>query len=116
MKFFNYCFYRISSAYKFLDNTGYYISGNVIVSACQSFNTIALFLVLFSLIDIKLTQTAIILIGVFFVIINLFLYDKKKYNKLSEQWKDEKHKTLKGWLVFAYVVASLVLFFASLYI
>jgi len=114
MKFFNYCFYRISNAYKFLDNTGYYISGNVIVSACQAFNTIAIFSILLSYTETKLTKTTIIVIGLFFITMNLFLYDKNKYDKLNGQWKDEKFKTLNGWLVFIYLAASLIVFFVSL--
>jgi len=53
MKFFNYFFYRISSAYKYVDSTGYYISGNVIVSACQAFNIIFLLKFLFTLLKSK---------------------------------------------------------------
>lgn len=116
MRFFNYCFYRISHAYKFLDSTGYYISGSMIVSACQAFNVIALFSILFSISKINLSKPIIIVIGVLFVIMNIFLYDKNKFYKFHEQWENETHKTTKGWLVFIYVVASLVLFFVSLYI
>lgn len=116
MKFFNYCFYRISSAYKFIDSTGYYIYGNGVVSASQSFNVLTLISIFIYVIEEKQKPSYALIVGALIFITNLFLYDKNKYNKLSEQWKDEKHKTLKGWLVFAYVVASLVLFFASLYI
>jgi len=116
MRFFNYCFYRISSAYKLLDSTGYFISGNVIVSSCQAFNSITLLSIMFFLIEVELTKIIIIFTGLIFVIINLFILDKNKYIELSEKWKDEKFKTLKGWLVFLYVLISLVLFFVSLYI
>jgi hypothetical protein len=116
MNFFNYCFYRISSAYKFIDGTGFYIYGNGVVSSCQAFNTISLISVLLTFFEYKLSKEIIISTIAFYFILNLFLNTKNKFNLLSERWKEEKHKTLKGWLVFAYVVASLVLFFVSLYI
>ena len=34
----------------------------------------------------------------------------------AEKYKDEKNSQLKGWLVFAYVIGSVVLYFVSLFI
>ena len=105
MKFFSYCFYRISSAYKFLDSTGYYIYGSGVVSACQSFNTITIISVLLSFSRYKLSNEIITTTIIFYFVINFFLYGKDKYKKLQKRWKDEKHKTLKGWFVFVYIIS-----------
>jgi hypothetical protein len=37
-----------------------------------------------------------------------------KYEKLVEKYKDEKHKTLKGWGILLYMVGSLALLIVSL--
>ena len=52
----------------------------------------------------------------FFGNLSLFLTNKKKFIKLSEKYKDEKNSKLKGWLVFLYVIGSVVLYFVTMYL
>jgi len=116
MKFFYYCFYRISSAYKFWDKTGYYIAGNVITAGCFAGNVLALISLFLSFSERELTKSIILAVLLVSYVLNLFIMSEKKYLQLSEQWKDEKYKKLKGWLIFSYILLSFVLFFVSMYV
>ena len=113
MKFFYYCFYRISRAYEKLE-TDAHLTGNIIVAMCFSFNVLALTSVSLSFAEKGLTIPIIATVIIFFSVLNLFIMNKKKYLQLSERWQNEKHKKLKGWLVVGYIVLSLVFFFYSL--
>ena len=42
--------------------------------------------------------------------------DQDKLKTFAEKYKDEKKSQLKGWLVIAYLIGSLVLYFVSLFI
>ena len=44
------------------------------------------------------------------VILSIFFINKKKYKELEEKYKDEKYRKLKGWLIFLYLICSLVLY------
>ena len=48
-------------------------------------------------------------------VLQFFVFDKKKYRELERRYKEEKNGKLKGWLVFAYVVVSFILYFISTY-
>ena len=116
MIFFNYCFYRISSAYKAWDNTGFHIYGIGVVSLCMVGKILAIISVYLSFSDLKLTPTIAGVVSVVVFVLNTFIMNEKKYFQLSERWKNEKYKKLKGWLVFSYIILSVVIFFVSLYI
>ncbi|MBR7014433.1 MAG: hypothetical protein IKI07_06190, partial [Prevotella sp.] len=38
-----------------------------------------------------------------------FLLTEKKYQELTEKYKNEKHKKMKGWGVFFYLVFSILI-------
>jgi len=116
MKFFYYCFYRISNAYEKLEGSGSYLTGNVMVAGCFGFNILTLIHVFLSFTEKKLTTTEGATFIIVLCVLNLFIMTEKKYNKLSDRWKNEKYKTLKGWLVAGYVTLSFILLFASFYI
>lgn len=44
-----------------------------------------------------------------FVLISLFILpNEKSYERLEHKYKDERHRSLKGWLIVAYLVFSIV--------
>jgi len=88
----------------------------VIVAGSFSSNVLALISIFLAFTEKGLTIPIIATVLIVICVLNLFIMTQKKYLELSERWKDEKHKKLKGWLVVGYIVLSLVLFFASLYI
>ena len=76
--------------------------------------TLTLISVIFSFLDKKLTTILIGAVVIIFGIVSLFFINKKKFKELEEHYKDEKHRKLKGWLVFAWVISSIALFAVSL--
>lgn len=68
----------------------------------------------FSLLKIKFNITMIGAIACAFIFMSLFFISKKKYEELEQQYKEEKHSKLKGWLVFLYLIGSVVLYFVSI--
>ena len=118
MKFFYYIFYRIidSRYYQKVEKKDAWIFGMGITTSCQAMNLNALLISLFG--ENKNEQLSIkewlfIFTGLF--VINLFLLTNKKYLALKERWKDETHRTLKGWGVVLYTVGSLALFIFALF-
>lgn len=112
-----YCYYRIAKAYKVLDPKYYLEWGFWILSF--SFSTIALSittLILHSL-WIELNDKIILLVFTPFLVVDaffsLFINDEKKiewFNKTDERYKGERFKRLKGWLVFFYLIGTVVLY------
>lgn len=115
MSFFYYCFYRISSAYKYLDSKDYHIYGGVIVSGCQAFNLLSILSIVFYLLGLKQSKLIIVFVIISFCILNLFILDKKKYAELNERWKSESNKMVRGYFVLAYIVISILTYFMMLF-
>lgn len=114
--FFYYCYYRISSAYKVVDSSGYYIYGNIILSLSQAFFSLSILSIVLSLMGKKQSVFIISTVIIFFYVINLFLFTKKKYDQLSEDYKEEKHKKVKGHLVTLYVLFSFLFYVVTLFV
>jgi hypothetical protein len=115
MKFFDYCFYRILSYYikrKVDKHPLIYTTGWVTLGqSCNIITIVTLFCFIFDIkYDFKTIWTCLVIIV--YLINDRFLLTYKKYEKLSEIYKDEKHKKLKGWGVFSYIIVSILLFIA----
>ncbi|MDR1347226.1 MAG: hypothetical protein LBJ63_02180 [Prevotellaceae bacterium] len=113
MKFFEYCFYRIANSklYKKLDKKEPYIWACGWITLSQSCNIMTI-ITLYYIINNTKYDFKSVWITTFIVVccINILLLTRKKYEKLQIYYKDEKHKTIKGWGVFLYVILSLLLF------
>lgn len=99
-----------------IDSTGYFIFGNVFTSGCQSFNFLTILSIILFLMGEKQSVFIIGSVIIFFCVINLFFFTKKRYDQLSENYKEEKHKKVKGYLIALYVLLSFSSFFATLMI
>ena len=112
--FFDYCFYRISTSwyYRKIEPSTPYIWVCGQVTGCEVFNIMTLINV-YHLINHSTYNFEIVFIPILIIVamVNIFvLLTQKKYEFLIEHYKDEKHKKLKGWGVFLYVISSLFLF------
>ena len=107
--FFEYCYYRIHSWYIVhkVDRTPRIYSTHW-VSFGQTSNVITLICPLCYCLNIKVEFLFIFFpIHIIHCWLNYsFLLTEKKYQELTEKYKNEKHKKLKGWGVFFYLLSS----------
>lgn len=66
------------------------------------------------ILEIRYHLEVVYIVWILFSILSFFILNKKKYDELEQQYKNEKNSNLKGWLVFTYIVGSVVLYFISL--
>lgn len=116
MKFFYYCFYRLTNAYKVLDEKDPEIYARGIVSLCQSLNLLSLLATLFIINNSQYSIGVIAVIMILNLIMNLFILTKKKHIELEERWKGEnpKYKKARLYLIWFYVIASIVIYMVML--
>jgi len=113
---FNYCYYRISRFYENWGEKDVCYTGSIIIFGSFGFYLLSLLAFIFSVFKIKFSIVLIGSILCICVIISLFFINKLKYKELKQLYKDEKHRKLKGWIVFLYLISSVILFFISLYL
>lgn len=118
--FYNYIFYRIALFYKKhlpLENS--VSQGHVIVLLSISFYVLSLFTIILSSFGYRLTKTWIIIIGIPYGLCIIFMDEifpnsEKLFERLSQEYAEERCKWIKGLLVFLFVAFSLVSYVASL--
>lgn len=113
---FYYVFYRASKFYENWGEKDGRIGGGVVVF--MSIGSIILSVIIFVLhflFDEKINTNIIWIVIVITSVLSLFL-KKNKYKELDIKYKDEQNSRLKGWLVFSYVVCSVILFFVSMFL
>ncbi len=114
---FYYIFYRASKFYKsWGESNNYYISGKFSLFLALAANILFLIGLFCYLLGIRYSIQIVYLTWILLFVLSLFVLDKQKYKELAEKYKDEKNSQLKGWLVFAYIIGSVVLYFVSLFI
>ena len=111
---FYYVFYRASKFYEDWGERDGHIAGGVVVF--MSIGSIVLSIMIFILHHLfnEKINTNIIWIIIFISSVLSLLLNNEKYEKIAKKYKDEKNSKLKGWLVFSYVVGSIILFFVSM--
>ena len=115
-KLFYYCYYRIAKGYRVFNDSYYLDSGYAVLFATFSFIAFSIAVPISSFMDKRLTKTSFILLALPFLFLYVrtwFIPEKRKmdlFKRLEEQYKNEPHKTLKGWLVALYAVGTLVLY------
>lgn len=111
--FFEYCFYRSAKFYKRWEHS-YHVSGKFALFLALYANVLTLISIFCAIFDTSYGLDIIYLIGGLFGILQFFILDKRKYKELEKRYKGEKNSKLKGWLVFAYIVISVVVYALSL--
>lgn len=114
MKTFFYIYYRISKAYKFFDGEDYCMYGSAVLLLSLGCIALSLLAFLFSLLGLTLDLTLVWGVVLIIFVLSIIFTNKRKYLELEEQYKTEKYRRLKGWLVFLYIIASIALYFVSL--
>jgi hypothetical protein len=111
---FYYCYYRIAKAYRVLDEKDYCMYGCAVLFSTFSLIILSFLSFIFFLLHKKIDAYLFGIIAVIITTLSAFFINKKKYAELEEVYKNEKHSKLKGWLVFLYIIASVILFFVSI--
>lgn len=116
-KIFYYCYYRIAKGYRFWGDSSYLDWGYWVLMATFCLITLSIAVPIFHIFDMEFTKSAIILVVIPFILLDIwttfFLSEKRKiaiFKQLEKRYKNEPHKTLKGWLVALYAVGTLVLY------
>ena len=114
---FYYAFYRASKFYKsWGENNNYYISGKFSLFLAFASNILFLIGLFCYILGIRYSIQIVYLIWILLLVLSFFVLNENRYKELAEKYKGEKNSQLKGWLVFAYVIGSVVLYFVSLFI
>mgnify|MGYP000457952479 FL=1 len=107
---FYYAFYRASKFYKsWGENNNYYISGKFSLFLAFASNILFLIGLFCYILGIRYSIQIVYLIWILLFVLSFFVLNENRYKELAEKYKDEKNSQLKGWLVFAYVIGSVVL-------
>ena len=112
---FNYLYYRISKFYESCGEKDGHIAGSVVVFASIGAIILSFLIFAFYLFEKKINVNIVLAIVIITSFFSFFL-KKEKLAELAEKYKNEKNSKLKGWLVFSYVIGSVVLFFVSLFL
>ena len=112
---FYYIFYRASKFYKlWSENSNYYISGKFLLFLAICANILTLTGLFCNILKIRYSIEVIYVVCILFSVLSFFILNEKKYKELEEKYKNEKNNKIKGWLVIAYIIGSIILYFISL--
>lgn len=115
--FFEYCFYRAAKFYKsWGENNNYYISGKFSLFLALCANLLTLIGLFYFIFGTKYSINIVYLVWILLSVLSFFILNRKKYAELEQRYKEERNSKLKGWLVFLYIIGSIILFFVSLYL
>jgi phosphatidylserine synthase len=109
--FFEYCFYRAAKFYKRCGERITYIAsgkGTLFLGLFANILTVLLFI--FYLLNVKFNPKIIYVGCIILFILSFFILNEKKYKELDKKYKKEKKSKLKGWLVFLYILGSVLLY------
>jgi len=116
LKYFEYCFYKLTNSKLFqkADKKEPHLAPRAWVTLCQACNILAIietYIIISNIkFDIKNFKYTWIPICITLYLANTFFFlTKNKYKELTIRYKDEKHKKLKGWGVFLYVLLSILM-------
>ena len=112
----DYIYYRMSNFYDDEFESKPYVRGSIVLFGCLASNILTILSAILFIFKIKMSIMIIhITLGVA-LLLNIFYRSEEKYLKLCTMYKDENHKKLKGWLVFAYFLCSVIIYIISCFI
>ena len=113
---FYYCYYRIAQGYRFFQDSDYLNWGYWVLFSTFIFITWSIAVLIFYLFNMRYTKTAVFLVALPLILVDFWITffvpkerKMKKFKELEERYKNERHKKLKGWLIFLYFIGTLVL-------
>ncbi len=107
-------FYRVERIYKNWDEIYPEISASGVVSLCQLLN---IMFILPLIMDIKVNNWLVIIITIFLIIFNgCYTFSSEKRKMFVDRWNNERasKRRLRGFLIIAYIIVSIVLFICAL--
>lgn len=118
-KIFNYCVYRIASAYEKMGMEEHIEQGYFLMFVSFTFYAMAITECLLSVFNMKINKTIILLFCIPTIIVVLFfqrLFPKHQqvYDECVTKYKHEKLRWIKGILVFLFIVMSLACYIKAL--
>ncbi len=121
--FFDYCYYRISKAYRSLSEKSFCDWGFGVLATTLGFYALMITTFILHLFNCKLNREIIIIVLVPFILIDgifSFFYDNKKkidkYEKLEKRYSNDCNRIIKGLIAFLFVIGSLFSYIAALLI
>lgn len=112
--FFYYVFYKSSKFYEDWGEKDGYILGRMVICGSISFQILSIIIfVLYYFLNEKINEDIIVGVITTGTIISSFIKEKK-YKELVKRYENEKNSILKGWLVFAYLISSVILYLISM--
>ena len=116
---YDYCFYKVASFYERTEGDGAF-SGTLVIAGSLFWLLLAVINFIFRPYQLEYSRTFYIIYSVISVIIICLISWKidteEKFLNLRKQYKDEKNATLKGWLVFLFILFSFLVLFLSFFI
>lgn len=115
---YEYYIYKISKFYKetFKANDPCYFANAIFFSAI-SFIVHTLIAIVLMIFDMKWNSKWIYWISAIIIMSGTFWgTDEDRYQNIIDNHKDEKHSTLKGWLVFLSIIGSFALWMTTCFI
>lgn len=116
-----YCYYRIAKAYKALDPMNYCDWGFWILSGSLGFIALSITTVILHVYSVALNDKIILAVFIPVFVVDAFfsicISDKTKqdrFGQLDERYKNERLRHLKGWLVFLYLIGTVILYIGVL--
>lgn len=115
-KYLDYCYYRIARFYKFFEDFRYVeIAGIILFAGLSSFMLIIVDSI-YHQFNLLYTENEIKVVVSCFLLISLFYSSEEKYKKLEEQYANEDNKSMKGWLVFIFLLVIYSSYFIFLFL
>jgi Flp pilus assembly protein TadB len=113
--FIYYCFYRASKFYKSWGETNiYYISGRYAVVLALVSNVLTLIgLFCLFILGYGYSINVVYVVVIILAVLGILVLREKDYKRLEQRYKNEKNSKLKGWLVFFYIIGSVIFYFIS---
>lgn len=115
-KLLYYVYYRIARAYQILDDKLYYGHASFILFTALCCLFLVFLAFIFSLFGLKFSLIMLYTVAIIFIVFAIIFASEKKYKELEKKYADERHKKIKGWLVFLFIIMSVILYFVSLYV
>lgn len=114
----DYIFYRSTRLYKNWGESHPEVSGQIVVVACSVWIILGILNIVSAVSGIILSSSqynaTVIIITLLISVICLVVFNSSRYAILDSKWRDEKHKQLKGWLIFIFVLICLALLFITM--
>ena len=118
-RLYDYCFYKVANFYERTEGDGTF-SGTLVIAGSIFWLLLAVINFIFRPYQLENSRTFYIIYSVISVIIIYLISWKidteEKFQNLCKQYKGEKNATLKGWLVFLFVIFSFSVLFLSFFI